>query len=447
MSTREHKTLIGTLGDSTTKFASKNKIGSAMMSGKNDHDCEIGNSVGSYYFSSISNEGSVCYSSDTDGDGASLVPKWKDDGDDSVCTSIDSKIDDDIDNDAVGYEFHEVPKTLEFTVGQETMEYEIQQPLDSPTSVSYSQHSSRRLKIDVTNDNLPSLPVHSVPSDSRRETLHSDGKAVLDQLGTDIRTTEQRNNFRRRLQTSTDTGSTDTILMSESQSSSSSPSLSSSESLRRSFFSRSRPRFALVFGAMVIVMLSVHDSIKSTRQYYRQQYQLEQINNRREEIAFPLVQVQVHSDARGTTDGVAPIDHDNTSDRNRHPSNGDLPKFYFPKPDPSNQSSMRGSTSAGRSGSNLAMGRPQQPRPIFVPDTPLPNGGFRKPLERFVFDPQEQRQRNEHRRSERRDLEKDSFSSWTSWLASLTLIGMLFDTGWKEYRRHRIAAIPSSRDE
>jgi hypothetical protein len=206
-------------------------------------------------------------------------------------------------------------------------------------------------------------------------------------------------------------------------------------------------------------MLSVHDSIKSSRQYYRQQYQLLS-SDRREEIEFPLVHLEVvHSDATGTTtttDGVTHKDQGNNSSSvgtNHHhhhqPPKAELPKFYFPKTDLPNTNSngmIRGSTtSAGRSGSNLAMGRPQQPRPIFVIDTPLPNGGFKKPLERFVFDSQG-REQQQKQRSERHVLDNDS-SSWTSWMVSLTLIGMLFDTGWKEYRRYRIATIPSSRDE
>jgi len=207
-----------------------------------------------------------------------------------------------------------------------------------------------------------------------------------------------------------------------------------------------------MFGAMFLVMLSVHDNIQNSRQYYRQQYQLlsSDINNRREEIAFPLVHVQVHSDAIGTTgtaDGITHKDQENDSVHNQHQPKVELPKFYFPKIDQPNTYWIRGSTSAGRSGNNLAMARSQQPRPIFIPDTPLPDGGFRKPLERFVFDSQERNQKEEQQRSERHVLDKDSSSSWTSWMASLSLIGVLFDTGWKEYRKYRIAVIPSSRDE
>jgi hypothetical protein len=98
--------------------------------------------------------------------------------------------------------------------------------------------------------------------------------------------------------------------------------------------------------------------------------------------------------------------------------------------------------------SNLAMARSQQARPVFVPDQPLPDGGFRKPVERFVFDPQPQQTvyqqgrpvniNNIHNSYQHAYHHKKKPFSWTSWLASLTLVGMLLDTGWKEYRRCRL---------
>ena len=74
-------------------------------------------------------------------------------------------------------------------------------------------------------------------------------------------------------------------------------------------------------------------------------------------------------------------------------------------------------------------------RPIFVPDQPLPGGGFRKPIERFVFDPEEQQRQFEQQQAHQPSR---SGLSWTTWLASVAFIGMVLDSGWKEYHRFRI---------
>lgn len=437
--------------------------------------------------SSISKEELSYYTDITPDEVASPVQNWKDDGDDSVCTSIaDDNVDnedcDDCENDmehgAQNCGLHRIPSTLEFTrlEGKTDGEGEQQQeqPLDSPTSLSYSHHSpSRMLRMEMIqkdDDGFPSIPVLSMPSGGRIEKIYSKdlfhyssrGCVDVEKLATrtiDATNTEQRNSFRRRLHGATDGRSTGTNPRQDS--------LSSSSALSRSnVFSRSRPRFVLMFGAMVLVMLSIHDSINHSRQYYRRQYQLlsTDINNRREEIAFPLgKEVQFHSERTETSHQAA--GHNGQGEDNlinHHQTNVELPRFFFPKLDQPKTNWIRGSSSsssssisAGRPGSNLAMARsPPQKRPIFVPDTPLPDGGFRKPLERFVFDSQQQQRRefnkDNNQQQQHHGFDNDDYSSsssWTSWMASLTLIGMLLDTGWKEYRRTRIAAISSSRDE
>ena len=359
-----------------------------------------------YFVSSIVNE-------EMSSDGSvSLVPKWKDDGDDSVCGSI-------ID-DMESYEIRPIPSTLEFVLTEgETGDQ--QQSHASPSSLSDSHHSSRILRIDMVEDGLLPPPISSIHSN--RDSLANDGAP-------DTTCTKQRSRFRRRL----NNGSIGTNPLSESQSSS--PSLASSAQSLSTFLSRSRQRFVLMFGAFVLVMLSTHDSMRSSRHYYRQQDLLsaENINIRREEIAFPLEQ---ELDATHTYQ---------KSDVNYQKQKADLPKFYFPKAvDPNSNNKIRGSASAGGLGSNLIMARPHPARPLFVPDTPLPDGGFKKPLERFVYD-SNSRAREQDSEEQRRPG-PDSFSPWTSWIASLVLISMLLDTGRKEYKRHRLAAISSSRDE
>ena len=471
---------------SNTEIASESSNSSSVIHGS---DIRNSNSVGSYHLeSSISNcnEGSNSCDSYTDDDeeeGASLVPEWKDDGDDSICTSIcdeNENVNVDVENDAKSYEYgiHRIPSTLEFSSQElqkglimdgEGEQQQQQSPLVSPSSLSYSQHSSNRLlRIEMAEDGgIPSIPVISIPSghidididfdiDSERNR-----NAVLDPVAapnnsTIISTAKRRNRFRRGLHIHTGTNNNNRVPESQSFSSSASPS---ARSRSTNIFCRSRPRFSLMFGAMLLVMLSVHDSVNNSRQYYRQEYQLLS-SDRREEIEFPLVQLET------ITDGVTHNDHVRTNHHHqKQPPKAELPKFYFPKPDPSNANvnsnansnanangMIRGSSSTSAIRPNLEMGRLQQPRPIFVPDIPLPDGGFRKPLERFVFDSQQGReQQQQYQRNQRLVLDNDSSSSssssWTSWMVSLTLIGMLFDTGWKEYRRYRISVISSSRDE
>ncbi len=337
-------------------------------------------------------------SRDSSSNAASPVPEWKDDGDDSICESLDEMEAGAIET----YEMHRIPSTLEFVLTDEQTDSERDQHhRASHSSLTYSQ---------------------------------------MDMIDADATSSVQRNSFRRRLNSVADCGSIETNPLSESQSLSASQTSASAS--RFTILGKSRQRFTLLLGAIVLVMLSTHDNMIRNRQYYRQQYELSSdMNMRREEIAFPLVQEQFHSDTMGTTEGVGQADQETNGN---HHKKADLPKFYFSKVDPANPNRIRGS--AGHSGSNLAMARPQKPRPVFVPDTPLPDGGFKKPLERFVFDSSTRERTEEQRR--RHDMDDASSStSWTSVIGSLALITMLLDTGRKEYQRYRLASIPSSRDE
>jgi len=450
MITTEHNLLdAGTDSVSTMECTShnNNSIDSTMVSNTEVatestlHNSDVGDSVGSYDVSSISHGGSGGYTSDAYEEDTNFVPKWKydGDGDDSICTSIgnigDDDIEDDIENDDECYKIHRIPSTLEFALPQAEIDGKGGQDehLCSPSTLSFSHRSSLLVRIEMTKDNFPSLPDVSIPLATRPEEQFSGRDVTADQV---VRNTnEQQKSFRRRLHSATDMGSIVTNPLSESQSSSASaPSL-------YTILKRSRPRFALTIIAMVLVMLSVHEKIKCSRQYYRRQYQL------REEIEFPLVQEQIHTDGEGITDERTLDAQQKNSLGDHVQSKADLPKLFFPKNDSSNTNRIRGSASAGHSGSNLVMARSQQSRPIFVSDIPLPDGGFRKPLERFVYDSSQQEQTQGQWHSKRHTANNELPSSWTTWMASLALIAMLVDTGWKEYRRQRIAAIPSWRDE
>eukprot|EP00531_Pseudo-nitzschia_arenysensis_P015511 CAMPEP_0116131054 /NCGR_PEP_ID=MMETSP0329-20121206/8804_1 /TAXON_ID=697910 /ORGANISM="Pseudo-nitzschia arenysensis, Strain B593" /LENGTH=372 /DNA_ID=CAMNT_0003625465 /DNA_START=290 /DNA_END=1408 /DNA_ORIENTATION=- len=334
---------------------------------------------------------------------ASPVPEWKDDGDESICESLDE-----MEAGETSYEIHRIPSTLEFILTDEqTDDSEVDQRPHHRASHSSLTYSSSQMNM----------------------------------IDADATSSVQRNSFRRRLNSAVDCGSIETNPLCESQSLTTSQT--SVSTARFTILGKSRQRFTLLLGAIVLVMLSTHDNMTRSRQYYRQQYELaSDMNIRREEIAFPLVQEQVHSDRMGTTEGGG-AQSDQETNGNPH-QKADLPKFYFSKVvDPANPNRIRGS--AGHSGSNLAMARPQKPRPVFVPDTPLPDGGFKKPLERFVFD-SSTRERTEEQQRRKHDASSSS-SSWTSMIASLALVTMLLDTGRKEYQRYRFASIPSSRDE
>eukprot|EP00532_Pseudo-nitzschia_australis_P006946 CAMPEP_0168166684 /NCGR_PEP_ID=MMETSP0139_2-20121125/2159_1 /TAXON_ID=44445 /ORGANISM="Pseudo-nitzschia australis, Strain 10249 10 AB" /LENGTH=409 /DNA_ID=CAMNT_0008083899 /DNA_START=255 /DNA_END=1481 /DNA_ORIENTATION=+ len=355
---------------------------------------------------------------------ASLIPIWKDDDDSS--SSYD-------DSSARDNRFGGIPSTLEFAV---LLDGEVARGEDVlPPPVSPSTLSSQSQMIGGEFPSLPFLETMDAPP-------NKDDFGISEVAADMVSSAERLNSFRRRLHSSMDIGNGS---LSESQSSSRplSPPLSllSSPPPRYNIVRRASPRFVLMLGAIMLVFLSVHDTIQNSRRYYREQYRLlsSDANNRREEIAFPIVQVQVHSDdAKRTTrttyqhrtDG-----HEHEHEHNQNEYHAELPKFDLSKFEtPRNINSIRGGSASmgGRVHNNLAMARSKEhPRPIFVPDMPLPNGGFRKPLERFVFD--DSGVLNQHQQSGRRFADQEyssSSSSWTSWMVSLVLIAMLFDTGW-----------------
>ena len=78
-------------------------------------------------------------------------------------------------------------------------------------------------------------------------------------------------------------------------------------------------------------------------------------------------------------------------------------------------------TTGARLRVNVAMARPAQNRPIFGDPNP--------PLERFL---------DVSRGAEAPVDAMRVASNWHSWLAAVALVAMLFETGYKEYRRCRI---------
>ena len=349
----------------------------------------------------------------------SLVPKWKDD------ESVDIE----------RCEIHRIPSTLEFFVPSELPDTRQLQTHTSPSSVSYSHHqdSSRNLRIEMIEGGYLPPPLQETHSNSM--------DSLVAHISTDTTCANDRSSFRRRVISETDIGSISIDPL--SRDSPSSPlSLSSSAASRSIPFHRSRLRISMILGTFLLVMLSTHDNAQSSRQYYRRQNELSV--DLREEIAFPLGQGADHSKTAGRMTRTAQEEtkyHVNDSN-----PKGDLPKFYFPQIDATNADKIHGAPSAGRPGSNLAMARSPPVRPLFVPDTPLPDGGFKKPLERFVYDARTRDQRLHDQRNNPQN-DNSSFGSWTSWIASMALVSLLFDTGWKELQRYRRSTISFSRDE
>jgi len=218
------------------------------------------------------------------------------------------------------------------------------------------------------------------------------------------------------------------------------PSYSSGESIElgSSGSKRGSSRFVLMLCLLTLAVLAIHDRMES----YQQPRHNASSASRREEVAFPLGQPKelMVSASRSfkSTRGVG-----------ERLAKENLPKYYLPKLEPNHgtlteasapkqhdfatQTQSRSSLRQHQHGSNFAMARSQESRPIFVPDQPLSDGRFRTPVERFVFDPDEQRKQfSGQRRVKSRAL------SWTSWLASVAFVCVLLDTGWKEYNRCRL---------
>jgi hypothetical protein len=180
--------------------------------------------------------------------------------------------------------------------------------------------------------------------------------------------------------------------------------------------------------AFVFVGLSVHDRIEATSRQF-----IQTSGSRREEVAFPLG----HPEEMMTSSLVKVSSGEKAK----------LPKYYLPKLE--SDGSLKSAAVTAESplllqkqpqhGSNFAMARrSREARPIFVPDQPLPGGGFRKPVERFVFDPEQQQKQFEQQQEYERYRNGRNAVSWTSWLASVAFLGVVLETGWKEYHRCRM---------
>jgi hypothetical protein len=128
---------------------------------------------------------------------------------------------------------------------------------------------------------------------------------------------------------------------------------------------------------------------------------------RREEIVFPLHQPQSSSQAK------------RPSIRSEQ-----LPKYYLPKLELEGPPSATEATRNSKHRFNVAMARSQERRPVFEPNV------VDRKVERFVLD---NTKINPHATA----LQPPT-TSWTSVLAALALVGMLVETGYKEYRRCRI---------
>ncbi|KAG7341920.1 hypothetical protein IV203_007012 [Nitzschia inconspicua] len=303
----------------------------------------------------------------------------------------------------------------------------------SPSSVSLA-HSST-VDLSEIGLSIPTLPTHQIemtrrscapveptsailPYNSRRRRRHEQdvGRSCSITCDVDQRLTQLDPTF-----------ADDGPGAGRSSSGSNSVGTSSVERQTSRWIFRGIPRFAVMLCAITFVALSVHDAADMVAiQDHRQQ--LTSSGSRREEVAFPLGRVEA------STSPATKVK---------------LPKYYLPKMEASGGGKLRkvatspqliettaskASASKHLHGSNFAMARARQALPIFVPDQPLPGGGFRKPVERFVFDPAEQqRQFQDDPRSGKRNT-----LSWTSWLASVALVGILLETGWKEYHKCRL---------
>mmetsp|Transcript_1306 Transcript_1306/g.3321 ORF Transcript_1306/g.3321 Transcript_1306/m.3321 type:complete len:392 (+) Transcript_1306:185-1360(+) len=360
-----------------------------------------------------------CSRGDSD-ESSSLLPIWKDDGSSSI------------DYETTGHnDFPGIPSTLEFTVllGPEFDRHEEEKHL----LAALVSCSSLSCNMEVSGDDFPSAP-------------YTDR---ISEVAEDVMTSADRlNSFRRRLHSSMDTENA-SLLESQCSSLAQSPALSqvSSPYSRSRIFRKFSPRFVMTLAAMTIVFLSVHDSIQSSRRYYRKQYQLLSSDSfdRREEVAFPIVEVQVRSNEMGTRTRTTYQHPPEGTIASRNALPAELPKFYLARFESPHTNSLRGSKAIN----NLAMARAKEhPRPVFVPDVSLPGGGFRKPLERFVFDeaggPQLHRDRHILEVQEPPSL---SYPGWVSRVIGLVVIAKLLGTKWRERRRCLIGGPPASRDE
>jgi hypothetical protein len=337
----------------------------------------------------------------------------------------------------------ETEPTMNFaSIHQRQTSMEISVSLDhveeypSPSSVSLLHSSSEDLsEIEFS---IPSLPLHRAENTSR--IVSADSSPAIPSYTSRRRRREDNFDQSRNAQHSKahlDLSFADRPLSAPASSShnSSSSNTSPIEQRSRIWILRGIPRIVLTVCAVTFVALSIHDRVEVASHDFHQQ--LSSSGSRREEVAFPLG----HSDA---------MMHGET----KH----DLPKFYLPKLESAGDGgklskaseSARKDWSIGQTdnasshlrqhrSTTFAMARSREARPIFIPDQPLPDGGFRKPIERFVFDPTEQQKLHREQQQQRGMYSRRSKTlSWTSWLASVAFVGILLDTGWKEYQRCRL---------
>lgn len=298
-----------------------------------------------------------------------------------------------------------------------SLEYAQEHP--SPSSVSL-QHSVGDLSGFI--GSIPSLPVLSL-HELDGNTHFKTAQAASESSSTGPFTSRRRRSSR-------DHRNSNKASMKHHDHSEQSTGSSSYVTLSSRFSIRGSSRFAVLLCALTVVALSVHDRMEaSSRQF------MQTSGSRREEVAFPL----------GHPDEIL---MSSLSSKSSSPGEKakKLPKYYLPKLE-SDGSLKRNAITAEvaklrrnpQRGSNFAMARgSKEARPIFVPDQPLPGGGFRKPMERFVFDPEQQQRQFEQQQEYERTKSGRNALSWTSWLASMAFIGMVLDSGWKEYYRCRM---------
>jgi hypothetical protein len=180
------------------------------------------------------------------------------------------------------------------------------------------------------------------------------------------------------------------------------------------------PRFLLMFCAFVLVILSVRDRVESSERFIMEARIVE-------EVAFPLHPQHMTKQQKA-----------------------ELPKYYLPSSTALTSAAGISSTDKAASTAskgmlrerkkqsrlpNLAMARTTpQARPVFVP-----NEDHSTKRERFVFDPQQQESQSHSRSSSSATSHRHGTGlSWTTCFASVILVGMLVDTGWKEYQKGRV---------
>jgi hypothetical protein len=206
-------------------------------------------------------------------------------------------------------------------------------------------------------------------------------------------------------------------------------------SIRGRFRPRSclSPRSLMMLCAFILVILPVHDRFETSQRIVS--------DARIEEVAFPLHPEPVSTHRKAV-----------------------LPKYYLPPSLLASAAvSLRDEASSDTKGSllrevqpsqkmqyqraNLAMARTaHQARPVFVPD-----GGsghhHSMNMERFVFDPQQQQKQEAPDQYQYAGMSsfashrRNKALSWTSWLASVALAGMLLETGWREYQKYRVLEV------